>query len=516
MGSEIVINVRSYETRVALLENRNLSELFIERTTEGGLTGNIYRGKVTKILPGMQVAFVDIGLERSGFLHQSDVSLGDYGAMPDFEQSDQERNGTDAMVFDAYAAAMEFSGEPLPIQDILQEGQEIMVQVVKEPIGNKGTRISSYITLPGRYLVFMPLVDQVGVSRRIQDGDERERLKSIVSELREPGRGYIIRTAAETVSREELKKDIDFLDKVWERVVLKNEGVGAPALLNRDLDIVLRAVRDLTPREVDRIIIDSEPDYERCVEFINTFIGEPKPTIELYQGAEPIFDSYGMEVEIERALGRKVWLKSGGYIAIDQTEALNAIDVNTGKFVGKRSQEETILKTNLEAVKEIVYQIKLRNIGGLIIIDFIDMEKEQSKEQVYKSLEQMLKTDRSRSNILRVSDFGLVEMTRKRTRESLGQILNRSCPNCEGRGTVKSFQTICFELFRDIERNILRHPTARNLVLEVPPRIAATLYEDENRFLESLETEKNYNIKIKIVNSLLDDQFEVSILDSGP
>jgi ribonuclease G len=516
MGNEIIINVRPYETRVALLENRNLSELFIERPKERGLTGNIYRGRVTKILPGMQVAFVDIGLERSGFLHQSDINLSEYGVMPDFEKAAPDQNGAEEMIFDSYAADLDVSGEPPPIEDILVKKQEIMVQVVKEPIGNKGVRISSYITLPGRYLVFMPLVDQVGVSRRIHDPAERERLKSIVSELHQPGKGYIIRTAAETVSREDLIKDIDFLDKVWERILGKNERANAPALINRDLDIILRAIRDLTPREVDRIVIDSAEGYERCVEFIKSFIGGPKPAIELYGNAEPIFDAFGLEMEIERALGRKVWLKSGGYITLDQTEALAAIDVNTGKFVGKRSQEETILKTNLEAVKEIVYQIKLRNIGGLIIIDFIDMEKEQSKEQVYKALEQMLRTDRSRSNILNVSEFGLVEMTRKRTRESLSQILSQPCVYCEGKGLLKSPQTICYEIFREIERSTHRYPLARKLLLEVSPRIAATLYEDEELFLEKLEAEKNYNIKIKTVSDFPDEQFEVSVLDREP
>ena len=515
MGSEIIINVRPYETRVALLEDRNLSELYIERSKEKGLTGNIYRGRVTKVLPGMQVAFVDLGLERSGFLHQSDINLSDYGIVPDFEKSASDGEDTEEMLFDSYMENQNVSSEPPPIEELLEQGQEIMAQVVKEPIGNKGTRISSYITLPGRYLVFMPMVNQIGVSRRIHDVEERERLKNEVSQMRKAGKGYIIRTAAETVSREELKRDIDFLDKVWERILGKNERVSAPALINRDLDIILRAIRDLTPREVDRIIIDSEEDYERCVEFINTYIGEPKPKIELYQGSEPIFDSFGLELEIERALGRRVWLKSGGYIAIDQTEALTAIDVNTGKFVGKRSQEETILKTNLEAVKELVYQVKLRNIGGLIIIDFIDMEKEQSKEQVYKLLEQMLRTDRSRSNILRVSEFGLVEMTRKRTRENLSQSLNQTCQYCDGKGVIKSHQTICYEIFRDIERSTLRHPTSKKLQLEVSPRIADVLYEEENQFLEKLETVQNYNIKIKPVNSFPDEQFEVTIMDDN-
>lgn len=512
MGSEIIINVEPYETRVALLENNTISEIFIERSREKGMTGNIFDGTIVKILPGMQVAFVDIGLERSGFLHQSDINMGEYGVMPNFGRS-QDQNGEMAEDLDSYFNREGFLEAQRPIEERIKQGQEIMVQVVKDPIGSKGARISSYITLPGRYLVYMPSGNQLGISRRIEGKQERERLQGIVDELRQPNKGYIIRTAAEGATREELKSDIDFLDRMWEGILAKNEHTSAPSLIHRDLDIVLRALRDLCSREVTKIVIDSQADYKRCVEFTEKFLKDTNPIIELYTGSEPIFDAYDLEIEIERALGRKVWLKSGGSIVIDQTEALVAIDVNTGKFVGKRSQEETILKTNLEAVKEIVFQLKLRNIGGLIIIDFIDMEKESSKEKVYNALEHALRTDRSRTTILRVSELGLVEMTRKRTRESISQVLWQMCPHCEGKGMTKSPRTISYEIFREIERVAGKNPITRKILLNVSPRIGDNLLEEENEYIEKLESKTNVEVKINVLNDLSDEDFEVSTLD---
>lgn len=512
MSCEIIINVRQYETRVALLEDGTLSEIFIERATDRGITGNIYRGKVTKVLPGMQVAFVDIGLEKSGFLHQSDVNLGGDSLFPSFENPEDQVDSDDT-VFEAYTAAISMNKESVPIEDTLSEGQEIMVQVVKDPIGTKGARISSYITLPGRYLVFMPMINQLGVSRRIEDESEKERLRNIIEELRDPNKGYIVRTAAEKAPRDELKRDIDFFDHMWDRIVKKNETASAPAIIHYDLDIVLRSLRDLYHRNVSRVAVDSKENYDRCVEFAGNIPKDVKPTIELYTGQEPIFDSYGIELEIGRALDRKVWLKSGGYIVIDQTEALTAIDVNTGKFVGKRSQEETILQTNLEAVKEIVYQLKLRNMGGIIIIDFIDMEKETSKEKVFTTLEKALRGDRSRTNILRVSELGLVEMTRKRTKESLNQMLLQPCHYCDGTGKLKSLQTICYEIFRELERSSATNSMVKKILLEVSPNVTATLLEEENDFLEKLEGELQYKIKIKTVNDFPDDKYEITVLD---
>jgi ribonuclease G len=510
VGNEIIINVEPFETRVAVLENRSINEIFIERTTQRRIAGNIYRGRVTKVLPGMQVAFVDIGLEKSGFLHKNDISPSEYGFVPDFSKSpEHEEPDEDDLAEDHVMEAQEIP----PIEEILQEGQEIMVQVIKDPIGTKGTRISTFITLPGRYLVFMPLVDHVGISRRIEDPAERDRLKAVVDSIRNPAQGFIIRTAAEGAAEEDLKRDVDFLERMWEKTLAKNERVKAPSLIHGDLDIVLRSLRDLCGKDVEKVIIDSEEDHHRCEEFMNNFIGDPKPPVELYKGSEPIFESYAVEIEIERALGKKVWLKSGGYIVIDQTEALTTIDVNTGKFVGKRSQEETILKTNLEAVKEIVYQLRLRNLGGIIIIDFIDMEKEVSKEKVYLALEQALKPDRARATILRVSELGLVEMTRKRTRESLTKTLCMPCPHCDGKGFVKSPKTICHEIFREIERVVRKKPDASALQITVSQRIATALYEEGNNYLEKLESERNFNFTINVDVDVPDEEYEVAALD---
>lgn len=508
MGNEIIINVEPFETRVAVLENRSVSEIFIERTTERRMAGNIYRGRVTKVLPGMQVAFVDVGLEKSGFLHKNDISPGEYGFVPEFGKSQEAEDEGDL----EENRVIEPRETP-PIEDILKERQEIMVQIIKDPIGTKGTRVSSFITLPGRYLVFMPLVDHVGVSRRIEDPAERERLKAVLDKIRKPSRGFIIRTAAEGASEEDIRRDVDFLERMWGKVQAKNERSKAPALIHSDLDIVLRSLRDLLGKDVEKVIIDSEADRVRCVEFVNNFIGDPKTTIELYRGEQPIFESYAVDIEIERALGKKVWLKSGGYIVIDQTEALTTIDVNTGKFVGKKSQEETILKTNLEAVKEIVYQLRLRNIGGLIIIDFIDMEREASKEKVYLALEQALKPDRARATILRVSELGLVEMTRKRTRESLVKTLCQPCPHCDGKGFVKSPKTVCHEIFREIERVVAKNPGARELQIIASPRIAAALYEEGSDYLEKLESERNFKFTINADDEVQDEDYEVVALD---
>lgn len=509
MGTEIIINVESYETRVAVLEQGGVSEIFIERTKERRIAGNIYRGKVTKVLPGMQVAFVDIGLEKSGFLHKSDISPSEYSFMPEFGKSpDNGDSEADTLDDEGLVQGREIP----PIEEILQERQDIMVQVIKDPIGTKGTRISSFITLPGRYLVFMPLVNHVGISRRIEDPAERERLKNVIDGIRKPSQGFILRTAAEGTSAEDLKRDVDFLDRMWGKIQAKNERVKAPTMIHGDLDIVLRSLRDLCGKNVEKVTIDSQEDYYRCVEFMNTYIGDPRTPIELYKGSEPIFESYGVDLEIERALGRKVWLKSGGYIVIDQTEALTTIDVNTGKFVGKKSQEETILKTNLEAVKEIVYQLRLRNLGGIIIIDFIDMEKEESKEKVYQALEQAIKPDRSRATILRVSELGLVEMTRKRTRESLTKVLCQPCPHCEGKGFVKSPKTICHEIFREIERVVRKNPKTHGIQIEVSPKIASALYEEGNDYLEKLETERNFKFTVTMNEETNDEEYEVIAL----
>ncbi|MDO9308749.1 MAG: Rne/Rng family ribonuclease [Deltaproteobacteria bacterium] len=507
MGAELVINAASHETRIALIENGTIAELYIERSREKGIVGNIYKGRVIRVLPGMQAAFVDIGLEKAAFLYVADVfdaieeyeSLLDSGNKKDDESRDEQEPG----------GHPEF--RPLhPIEDLLQEGQELLVQISKEPLGTKGARITSHISLPGRHLVYMPTVDHIGISRRIEDEEERERLREVVERLKQPGSGYIVRTVSEGKSEEDLVADIQYLSTLWNEISTRKDKAAVPSLLHSDLDVVQKVVRDIVTEQVDRIVVDSKTDYDRIVQFISTFAAKMKYAIELYDEEEPIFDHYGLEVEISRALGRKVWLKSGGYIIIEQTEALTAIDVNTGRFVGKHNLEDTILKTNLEAVKEIAYQLRLRNIGGIIIIDFIDMEKEVNREKVFGALEEALKADKSKTNILKISELGLVEMTRKRVRESIGRMMCEPCTYCEGRGYIKSKTTICHEIFRELRREMLDIRGTKATVT-VHPLVADLLYDEERRGLEELEKKFKKRITVRAKPGFHQEQFEILI-----
>ncbi len=511
MTSEIIVNSNIRETRVALLENGVLAELYIERAKDRGIVGNIYKGIVTKILPGMQAAFVDIGLRKAGFLYVTDIDV-----LCGFDEDEKVVSSEETELFTAREE--EFPRRPSrrglfhAIEEVLQEGQEILVQVSKEPIGTKGARITSYITLPGRYLVFMPGVDHIGVSRRIEDESERKRLKEIIKQEKAPGVGYIVRTVSEGVAREEILSDIGFLNTLWRDIQEKSEHASAPALIHQDLHLTFRAIRDLYTSNVERLVIDSLEEYEKCLEFVRSYLPHLHPKIELYTGQEPIFDAYGIEMEIERALERKIWLKSGGYIVIDQTEALVAIDVNTGRFVGKHDPEETIVKTNLEAIREIVYQLRLRNVGGIIIIDFIDMEKEESREKVLNALQNALKADRSRTKILQFSELGLVEMTRKRVRDSLGRVLYCPCPYCDGRGAIKSPTTVCYEVFREIERMARAQQDRKKVLVTVHPLVADLLLDEEHLFLEQLEQEVQKKIVIKGDYDLHQEQYEVVLI----
>lgn len=507
MGAELVINAASHETRIALIENGTIAELYIERSREKSIVGNIYKGRVIRVLPGMQAAFVDIGLEKAAFLYVADVfdAIEEYesllysGSKKDDEPT-QDRDDQDRTEF-----------RPLhPIEDLLQEGQELLVQISKEPLGTKGARITSHISLPGRHLVYMPTVDHIGISRRIGDEEERERLREIVERLKKPGSGYIVRTVSEGKSEEDLIADMEYLTTLWEEVSKRQDKAAVPSLLHSDLDVVQKVVRDIVSEQVDKIIVDSRVDYDRIVNFISTFASKMKYTIELYDEEEPIFDHYGLEVEISRALGRKVWLKSGGYIIIEQTEALSAVDVNTGRFVGKHNLEDTILKTNLEAVKEIAYQLRLRNIGGIIIIDFIDMEKEVNREKVYGALEEALKADKSKTNILKISELGLVEMTRKRVRENISRMMCEPCSYCEGRGYIKSKITICHEIFRELRREMLDARGAKATVT-VHPQVADLLYDEERRGLEELEKKFKKRITVRAKPGFHQEQFEILI-----
>jgi len=499
MTRELVINTTSHETRVALLEGGHIAELYIEREREMGIVGNIYKGRVIRVLPGMQAAFVDVGLEKAAFLYVADVvdEMNEVARYIDGENSGTEQT----------------EGEELslpPIEDLLSEGQEILVQISKEPISTKGARITSHISLPGRHLVYMPTVDHVGISRRIDDEEERERLRILVESMKPEGSGFIVRTVSEGKSEADLKADMDFLVELWRSISVGVDQRKAPSLIHSDLDVTSKVLRDILTEDVRRIIVDSQEEYNKIVRFIRTFMPKLNYCIELYDGTEPIFDSFGLEVEISRALGKKVWLKSGGSIIIEQTEALTAVDVNTGRYVGKHNLEDTILKTNLEAVKEIAFQLRLRNIGGLIIIDFIDMEKEPHRDKVHAAFEEVLKNDKNKTNILKISELGLIEMTRKRVRESIGRTLCEPCTYCEGKGYVKGHLTIIYEILRELQRELKDLPVGR-VTLMAHPAIAGLLIDEERAGIDDLEQETGRTVVINARPGFHIEQFEISV-----
>lgn len=518
MASELIINADFYETRVALVENGQVAELYIERASDEGIAGNIYKGRVVRVLPGMQAAFVDIGLEKAAFLYVSDV----HHPLMEMDQifqdagSGLQENQAPVSFEDSGSSQSPLEDKDLvevPIEDRLREGQEILVQVAKEPLGNKGARITTHVTLPGRNLVLMPLMDHVGVSRRIEDEKERKRLRDLLLDIKPAHCGFIVRTAAEGEDPEKIQAEMEFLLKLWQNIQRRAETAAVPSLVYRDLDITLRAVRDLFTKEVDRLIIDNPQEYRKVLQFTETFLPSLKNGVELYEGSEPIFDAYGIEMEVQRALSKKVWLKSGGYIVIETTEALTAIDVNTGRYVGKRNLEETILKTNLEAVKEIACQLRLRNIGGIIIIDFIDMEKEANREKVFNALKEAVRKDKSKTNILRMSELGLIEMTRKRTRESIGRTLCEPCFYCEGHGQLKSTQTLCYEILREIQRE-QRELFGRNVLIQVHPHVAARLLDEERACLERLEESLHACFHVQGERGFHLEQYQITLEES--
>jgi ribonuclease G len=498
MPSEIIVNAGREETRVALLENGLVTEIYIDRKKDRGIAGNVYKGRVMKVLPGMQAAFIDVGLEKSAFLYVGDVfdSASEYAPMMDDEGLELE------------VESKRKRSHARTIEDLLQEGQEILVQVSKEPISTKGARVTTYISIPGRYLVMMPGINHIGVSRRIEKGEERKRLREIVERLRKPNTGYIIRTASEGRSEEDFTADIEFLSRLWENILKKKEKTSAPALLHNELDLIFRVIRDVFTKDIDRMVIDAPEEYQRVREFVDSYIPQLNRYVKLYDHDEPVFDHHGVEIEISRALGRKVWLKSGGYIIIDQTEALTTIDINTGRYVGKRTLEDTILKTNLEAVREVAYQLRLRNIGGIIILDFIDMEREDNRRKVYAALQEALVRDKAKTTISHISPLGLIEMTRKRIRESLGRTLCEPCPYCDGRGYVKSSRTICYEVLRELRRAFTGAEEKKALVT-VNSVVADMLYDEEREGVEALEKEFQKKIVIKADPNLHQEQYEV-------
>ncbi|MEF3254330.1 MAG: Rne/Rng family ribonuclease [Deferribacterales bacterium] len=505
MSREIIINSTVTETRVAVLENNSVAEIFIERAKNKGIAGNIYKGKVVKVLPGMQSAFIDIGHERAAFLHAGDLYVDDTDnfslledRIVDVEDADLESNHNKIYV---------------PIEDLLQEGQEIMVQVAKEPIGQKGARLTSHITIPGRYLVLMPTYNHVGVSRKIDNEAERDRLKHILSVIKPPNIGLIARTVSENSTEEELRSDLNYLLRTWEKISERSKDSGAPKLLYNELDLIFRAIRDLTNDDVRKIVIDSKADYLRIKSFVKEYLLNDQINIELYENDIPIFDFYNIEIEISKLMERRVWLKSGGYIVIDQAEALTVIDVNTGKFVGKRNFDETILKTNLEAAKEIAWQMRLRNLGGIIIVDFIDMEKEEHKDKVIQTLQQELKKDRAKTSIVNISPLGLLEITRKRVQDSLNKILTEPCPYCEGRGIVRSKITICYDILREIRR-VAPFFNGSKVIVEAHRDIAELILNNEQEHLDDIEMMYNITVEIKPNSHYHLEHYEITPLGS--
>ncbi len=484
MTNEVLMNVTPQETRVALLENGVLQEVAIERTRRRGLVGNIYKGKVCRVLPGMEAAFVDIGLDKAAFLHASDV-------IPTMLEED---------------APVE---RPRGISSLLTQGQEVLVQVVKDPLGTKGARLTTHITIPSRYLVLMPRGGNIGISTRIEDAAERDRLRQIVSELRgDSDCGFILRTAAEGVSAAELRQDVEFLQRVWTDVREAERTAKAGSCVYSDLPLVKRTLRDMIGVGCERVLIDSRETFKSLTEFAASYVPEMVEKLILYSGERPVFDLYGVEDEILRALDRKVVLKSGGYLIFDQTESMTTIDVNTGGFVGSRNLEETIFKTNLEAAQAIARQLRLRNLGGIIIIDFIDMIEPEHRRQVLRALEKALEKDHAKCVVCDVSSLGLVEMTRKRTRESLEHVLCEPCPCCQGRGYIKTAETVCYELFREILREA-RQYDARELLVLASQEVVDLLLDEESSSLAELQQFINIPIKYQVETQYSQEQFDV-------
>jgi ribonuclease G len=501
MSEEILINVTPQETRVAVVENGVLQEIYIERARQLGIVGNIYKGKVARILPGMQAAFVEIGLERTAFLHAADIRL-------------QRDNEVRAPAFEAGGPAVTArAAHSTRIHELLYEGQEIIVQVVKDALGTKGARLTTQITLPARYVVFMPHDDHIGVSQKIGDDQERERLRALIrAAVGDFGQGgYILRTLAETATEEEVRNDINYLRRVWAVCQERFESAKPGDLIHEDLTLPLRAMRDLVSSNVQRIRIDSREAYARAREFALEFIPEVAHRIEFYPGERPIFDLYAVEDEIQKALASKVLLKSGGHLVIDQTEAMTTIDVNTGTYVGRRTQEETLFKTNLEAAQAIARQLRLRNLGGIIIIDFIDMEDIDHRRAVLRALEKALARDRTKAYTAEMSSLGLVELTRKRTRESLEHVLCQPCSVCQGRGSLKTPQTVCYEIFREILREARQFGTDEYIVV-ASQAVIDQLLDEEADGIAQLQEFIGRPIQLKVEPQYHQEQYDIVLL----
>lgn len=483
MGKQIIANAESFETRVAVLDEGTLVNLYVERGEP--LAGNIYKGRVANVLPGMEAAFVDIGLERNAFLH-----VGDIRSQRLAGEEVEESFGRGA------------------IAQRLRVGQEILVQVTKEPMGTKGARVTTYAALPAHYLVLMPTVNYVGVSRRIENDQERKRLRALADRLRPEGMGVIVRTAAEGVAEKELAQDLQFLLQVWTRVEERSKSAKAPALVYQDLRLIRRVVRDLLTDDVEKFLIDSKEEFQRVQDLLGSFAPQLKPRVHLYRGETAIFEHTGVERELEKALRRKVWLRSGGYIIIDRTEALSIIDVNTGKYVGKTDLASTILRTNLEAVDEAVRQITLRDIGGIILVDFIDMESEAHRKKVMAALAEAIRRDRSKVHIIDLTGLGLVEITRKRVYQDLEEVMRIPCPYCEGRGRVLSPETMALRLRREL-RKTLRQTSRGAVLVEVHPDVSAALRRDGDGWIRQLEDSSGRRLRFRGRDGMHVERFRV-------
>jgi ribonuclease G len=513
MNKEMIVSSNGHETMVAILEDDLVAEIFVERERHRGVVGNVYKGRVSKVLPGMQSSFIDLGLERDGFLYVADVidTLVEFDKLAGDDDDDTGGGGNGG----GHRRERDRQDRPQQkIEELLKEGQEIVVQVVKEPLGTKGARLTSHVTMPGRFLVFMPTVDHIGVSRKIESREERGRLRGIVKDFREANGftgGVIIRTAAGGRPKEDILGDLEAFHKIWTEMRQRNESSRAPAVLFQEQSIVARLLRDLLTEDFQAIRIDNAQEYQRVLELIERIMPSLAPKVKLYSKPYPIFDEYGVQAEIDKALKSKVYLKSGGSIVINQTEALVAIDVNTGRFVGKKTSgrlEDTIVKTNLEAVKEIVRQVRLRDLGGIIVLDLIDMDDKKNRQKVYQAVEQELRKDRSPSKALQVSDFGLVIITRKRVKQSLERVLTEPCPYCAGTGVIKSSATICYEILNEVKK-VGPEINGHRLVLRVNPDIARALKEEESGVLKDLRQSIGKDVTVKPDVQLHHEQFDV-------
>jgi ribonuclease G len=532
MNKEMIISSNGHETRVAILEDDQLAELFVEREQNRGVVGNVYKGRVSKVLPGMQSSFVDIGLERDGFLYVSDVIAN----LDDYDKDDEDDtapaapaapcanggNGAEASAPPERRRGgrggrdrddKERGPEP-KIEELLKEGQDVIVQVAKEPLGTKGARLTCHVTLPGRFLVFMPTVDHIGISRKIDSREERARLRGIVREFREQhhfGGGVIIRTAASNRSKEDILADLHYFYKIWVDMRQRGEQRRAPVTVYQEPSLVAKLLRDLLTDDYSAIRIDHPVEHQRALEFIGRIMPNLASRVKRYDKDFPIFEEYGVQAELDKALRSKVWLKSGGSIVINQTEALVAIDVNTGRYVGKKTAgrlEDTIIKTNLEAAKEIVRQIRLRDLGGIIVCDFIDMEEKKNRQKVFQAVEQELRKDRAPSKALQVSDFGLVIVTRKRVKQSLERVLTEPCPYCTGAGTIKSSATVCYEILSEVKK-VGADLDGPGVLLRVNPDIARALQEEERGVLRDLKSMLQRDVIVKPDVHLHHEQFDV-------